>query len=279
MELTVVLSSGIGLKLTDESRGGKEYPTARLCKGLILVHAGQEMDEEGVGFGVPVVKLGFRTIFSGEMSVQMREMMSARDEIVAAFRMNLVERLARSQQRSVDSRALYAAKNTLAGLYRRVPALRGSLTRLSNMLRLVFRLETIYQEVGDFGQVQVTYTIDRHAGVIEIAVDTTGLSGDGISEVVVMNEQGARWFDRYRDSTGAYLQGEGIGSWDEVGAKKASFICSRCGLAFTVEQVPGVRLLRGRELIGSRLAWAGFGYSFHPRLQHIAYRLLIEKVA
>ncbi len=47
-----------------------------------------------------------------------------------------------------------------------------------------------------------------------------------MTEVVVMNEQGARPFDRYRDADGATLQGGAIGTWDEVAAATASFVSS-----------------------------------------------------
>ena len=43
-------------------------------------------------------------------------------------------------------------------------------------------------------------------------------------------------------------------------------------------QVEGARLYRGRELIGSRVAWAGFGYSFPAALGTITYELRIERL-
>ena len=79
-----------------------------------------------------------------------------------------------------------------------------------------------------------------------------------------MNEQGARCFDRYEDSDGAVLRGAGIGTWDEVGADRASFVSTGHRVAFSLAQAPGARLYRGRELVGARLSWAGFGYSLPP---------------
>ena len=278
MDLNVELLGGVSLKLVEGTESGDGYPTARLCKGLILVHDGQELDEEGVGFGVPVVKLGFKTIFSGEMNYVWRVEGSVQD-IVAVYSMNLEEKLAHPRRGSVNSKVLYAAKNSLAELYRRNPVMRGLLTQISNALRTVFGWETTFQEVSDYGKVRVTHRIDLKAGMIAVTVDTTGLLGDGITEVVVMNEQGARWFDQYRDSSGTFLRGNEIGNWDEVSADEATFVSGASGLSFSLGQVPGARLLRGRELVGSRLAWAGFGYSFAPHLPEITYRLRIEKLA
>jgi hypothetical protein len=275
MDLNLPLNAGISLRLADKLSGSDSYPTSRLCKGLILVHDGQDLDEEGVGFGVPVIKLGLRTIFSGEVALQVGQSAS-RHEIEATFRMNLEEKLGRPEGKRVDSKALYAAKNMLAGFNRAFPPLRRVLTRLSNDLRRLFAWETTYEAAGHFGVVSVTYTVDPASGVVEIEVDTAGLLDAAASEVVVMNEQGAHYFDEYRDSNGLRLRGDELGSWDEVSAQQASFVCQSRGLGFSLHQVPGARLLRGRELIGSRLAWAGFGYSFPPRLGGIHYQVKIE---
>ena len=69
--------------------------------------------------------------------------------------------------------------------------------------------------------------------------------GTAITEVVVMNEQGAHHFDLYRDSSGTLLRGKEIGCWDEVTAERASFISETHRLAFTLQQVKGARLFGG----------------------------------
>ena len=94
---------------------------------------------------------------------------------------------------------------------------------------------------------------------------------DSVTEVIVMNEQGAHYFDEYQDSSGNHLVGKEIGCWDEVSAEEATFSSSAQRIAFTVHAVPGARLFRGRELVGSRLAWAGFGYSFPPSVRRLRY--------
>jgi hypothetical protein len=92
-----------------------------------------------------------------------------------------------------------------------------------------------------------------------------------------MNEQAALTFDRYQDTSGILLQGHEIGCWDEVHAREAWFESTAHRVAFRLCQVKGARLFRGRELVGSRLAWAGFGYSFSPSNQTFRYELRIEK--
>jgi hypothetical protein len=233
--------------------------------------------EEGVGFGVPVIKRGIQTIFPGYLEI-VGQGSSATWQIAARYSMNLEEKLATPLRGSLRSKLLYQGKNTLAALHRQFPLLRDPLTKISNGMRQALSLETIFEETVFYGILQVFYSINTNAEKIEIDVDASGLAGDGITEVVVMNEQGARHFDKYQDSSGAILQGTEIGSWDEVTADNASFISTTHQLAFTLTQASGASLYRGRELIGSRLAWSGFGYTFPPGRQHINFAVSIHRL-
>ena len=279
MEITIPLVAGLAglsLKIGAPAVEAKGYPSRRLQKGLILFEGAQELAEEGVGFGVPVLKRGIQTIFPGDVEVASQRRGPVW-EATAVFRMNLEERIAVPGQGSLSSRRLHGMKNSLAALHRRVPQVRGLLTAASSALRWMFGWETTYEEADFDGSVKVIYAVHAEAGRVVIEVDTAGVPRDRISEVVVMNEQGARRFDRYRDSGGTCLQGDEIGTWDEVVAAEACFVSEAHGVAFTLGQVPGARLFRGREMVGARLAWAGFGYSFAPITERFSYVVRIEK--
>lgn len=285
MKLVVPLSGGLALAIVDRASGGQDYPTRRLQKGLLLLADGRELAEEGVGFGVPVLKRGIQTIFPGGLKLAQRRS-GLVWEVTAAFEMNLVERLARPGSASLGSRSLYAAKDSLAALHRRFPVLRGPLTATSNALRRSFGWVTTFEETHSVATLQLTYTVhggegSREAsreGSVAVAVDLSGLPDEGVSEVVVMNEQGARHFDRYVDVEGTTLLGGEIGTWDEVTASRAAFESAAQGVAFSLGQVAGARLHRGRELIGSRVAWSGFGYSLPATLGRFAYDLRIARI-
>ena len=73
--------------------------------------------------------------------------------------------------------------------------------------------------------------------------------------------------------------GKEIGCWDEITAQEASFISSSHAVAFTLNQVSGAKLYRGRELIGSRLSWSGFGYSIPAQFEHFRYQVKIGRIA
>jgi hypothetical protein len=262
--------------MTGRTPSAGAYPTARLQKGLLLLDGDQDLAEEGVGFGVPILKRGTLTIFPGDVDLAWRREGSLW-HVTAAFEMNLVERLAAPGGDSVKPRSLYAAKNALAALHRRVPLLRGPLTAVSNAVRGIFGWVTTYERAEGSTTLVVTYTIDGEEGRIGVGLDTNGLRGGGFTEVVVMNEQGARHFDRYLDARGTSLRGDEIGTWDEVDAEKATFVCDTHRVAFSLGLVEGARLCRGRELIGSRLAWSGFGYSAAPSLGELRYDVRIEE--
>lgn len=278
LDITVPFFQGIDLKIGPVLANPKGYPSSQLQKGLIIVSNGQELVEEGVGFGVPVLKRGGKTIFSGEIELTWLNM-GSRKEFTAVYLMNLEERLTSQRLGSLKSKSLYQIKDHLADLYRRAPLLRGPLTFLSNLLRTIFRWQTVYEEAGCNYAVVINYSIDRKTKAITVTMDTTGASLEGITEVILMNEQGAHYFDTYSDDSGLLLKEDAIGNWDLVTSETASFLSSSQRIAFTLGQINGSLLYRGRESIDNRLAWSGFGYSLHPSKQHFSYSLVIGRSA
>jgi len=277
MELDLPLAEELSLRIADAIEQDQHYPTSRLQKGFRLVDRGQDLADEAVGFGLPVVRRGLQTLFPGavELSQKRKEGLW---EVTALFTINLEEKVARSRSGDIQSRWFYLLKNFLAELIRRLPAVRGVLTACSSLLRRLFGWVTTYEDSGNCLKIRMTTTLDPQAGLLHVTADTEGLIGAQVTEVVIMNEQGARAFDRYQDAGGAFLQGKEIGCWDEVTADEAMFISPRHRIAFRLAQVPGTKLFRGRELVGNRLAWSGFGYTFPPGLGVFRYTLRIEKL-
>jgi hypothetical protein len=277
MEISLPLSADLWLQMTSGHSGEGPYPTARLRKGWLLIQSGQALVEEAVGLGVPVLKRGLQTIFPGSVELATSGGGPVYD-VTATFLLNLEEKIAQPAARSIQSAWLYAVKNTLAAVIRQAPLLRGPLTALSNALRSAFGWQTLFERAAFAATVRITYSVDTRSGVMNVKVDAGGLSNRGVTEVVVMNELGARAFDHYHDASGLSLHGPAIGCWDEVAAEQATFVSAAHHLAFTLPRIDGARLYRGRELIGARLAWAGFGYSFSPTEGDLRYTLKIERL-
>ena len=275
MELTVPLGDGLALRIADQPIGDA-FPTARLQKGLRLLREGLDLAEEGVGFGVPVLKRGAQTFFPGGVRLD-EQWDGPRRLITATFQMNLVERLAGAQGRGPTSRSFYAVRDLLAALHRRVPQLRRLLTAVSNAVRRRREWVTTFEETDVCAAVAVTYRIDADRARVGIVVDARGLPEIGITEVVIMNELGAHHFDQYLDSDGARLRGSKIGTWSEVTAASACFASTGSRVGFCVRQAAGARLYRGRELVDTRLAWSGFGYSLSPDMGSFAFDVAIKR--
>lgn len=290
MLAAVLLSGGLELRISDDAapaaagdpratgaRSARGYPTERLQKGLVLLDGGRDLSEEGVGIGVPVLKRGLQAIFPGSMTL------AARAEehtwrVTATYRMDLVERLADDQGGSVRSRSVYALRDALAAAHRRVPALRSPLTALSNAARRRLRWVTTFVKVPPVATIPVDYRVAEGGSVVTVEADLRGLTADAVTEIALMTELGAGAFDRYEDAAGSSLRGAAIGTWDSVSAATASFVDSRRGLAFTLAQAPAARLMRGREAVPGRLAWAGFGYVLRPGRPTFTYDVQISRL-
>jgi hypothetical protein len=276
MNITIPLQRGLSISMNDCRAPGNGYATSALQKGWLLCDNGRCLAQEAVGFGVPVVKRGIRALFPGAV-----EMSFTRDKsvwsVAARFTLNLEEKIYRSGRGIIGNGFVYGIKNSLAAAIRKIPLSRAALTAASSAVRLVFGLQTVYECAAESDIVAVMYTVDAEAGTLLVEADTSGITGRDVSEFVLVNEQGAHFFERYIDSSGLSLDGKKIGCWDEVDAGEASFGGSITRASFTAEKAEGARLFRGRELVGSRLAWSGFGYSFPSLGQTVRYRLRIRR--
>ena len=178
------LPGGLELRI-DDGRGrppqggpalapGPAYPTRRLQRGLLLFDEGQDLSEEGVGFGVPVLKRGVQTVFPGSMELTVTSE-GPQWEVTASYRMELVERLTARGGAPVRPRLVYAAKDSLAAVHRRVPGLRRPLTATSNAVRRRLGWATTYEPAGLVATVPVTCTGREGEGTVRITADLTGV--------------------------------------------------------------------------------------------------------
>jgi hypothetical protein len=276
MEIKIPLPEGLYLHINDTPDPDGGYPSSMLQKAFLLIHNGRILAQESVGFGFPLVKLGLKAIFPGNVELSSRQRGPDWD-VSAVYTLNVTEKTTRPGRGSIRREFFYTLKNFAALLIRRVPAFRGILTAASSALRRMFSWETAYERTGFQMKVKMTYTINTQTGTMLIRADWADQVCGKATEFVIMNEQGAHYFDRYHDSSGTVLQGKEIGCWDEVFAHEATFMNCQDRIGFSLETVSGTRLFRGRELIGSRLAWAGFGYSLPPGVKSFSYVLRITK--
>lgn len=277
MKLDFSLAAGIGLRIASGTDRTPHYPTARIQKGLVLLYENMDLSEEAVGFGVPILKRGLQTIFPGEVDLYLHGG-KAETVVSARYKLNLEEKISRNGNGSLNNRLLYAGKNSMAAIIRQFPFLRKLLTGTSNLLRSSLAWETTYEPTKFSTYVVLTYSIDEAKDRILVELVGGDFLSSSISEVVIMNEQGAHHFYQYQESTGNLQNGDEIGCWDLVIGDEASFLDQTHKISFTLGQVRGAKLYRGRELIEPRLAWAGFGYTFPPGLKPFKYEIQLKRM-
>jgi hypothetical protein len=160
----------------------------------------------------------------------------------------------------LKGRIANSIKEITALLHRSYPLTRRALTDISNALRKAFGIRTEFEQGQSAGVVRMEYAFDPERRKVDISMDASGVRGNSLAELIVMNEQGAGFFTEYSDSDGVRLHDSAIGTWSPVTAETASFLDPRHGVSFSLRRIRGARLYRGRELVPDRLAWAGFAY-------------------
>jgi hypothetical protein len=265
MFIEIPLMGAISLRIMEVT--GSDYASCRIQKGLLLALGDIDLAEEGTGFGVPVLKFGHEAIFPGSARIN-----SSTDKDKTSFAvdydLNLAERMA-VKGRKINSRTFYRIKELLSSLHREYPCFRKILMHASSTARRAFGIVTRFEKVPSCGIVHVLYTI--RSGNIHISVDTSRVKKNNCTGIMLMNEQGANYFDKYCDSSGLSLKGKAIGTWDEAFVDWASFVDASHKLEFTLQKVAGARIFRGRELVPGRLAWSGLAYSIPPDTPNFSY--------
>ena len=249
----IKLGNDLRLLLRKPGLEPREYPTCRVQKGLLIASNSCDLVEEGVGLGLPLVKFGPETVFPGDASISMQQK-GNRVITKVSYNLNLIVRRSLRWSGIIDNPHFYRVDAFFSRLHRQHPSLRGTLTCASYPIKLLCGMNTSFQEIDSAGSMNVVYDTLVGEGIIHTSVNLKGLKREGCTEIIIANEQGANHFDLYRDSNGVTLRGKEIGSWDETLAHQASLVDSRNGISFSINEIRGARIFRGRELVANRLA-------------------------
>ena len=249
----IALADGLELRIADEPRARRAHrppglPDAAAAAGASAARRRRAISPRRASASAcPILKRGVQTVFPGGMELT-----------VARGRPGLAgdrRRTAWTSSSAWPARAeapcgrgsVYAAKDSLAAVHRRVPALRRPLTATvrprcaagSAGGRPTSRPGLRRDRAGD------VHRATASDGVVAVAADLTGVPAGDVTEVVLMNELGARALRPLRGLRPApSLAGAAVGTWDEVDAATASLRqLAAHGVAFTLARVHGARLL------------------------------------
>ncbi len=269
--ITINLSDRLAVKLYRDCRPNC-LETGALQKGLVLSLDGQELIEEGVGFGVPIVKYRDKTFFSSTADVSIKKVGS--DTILTkVYVLDTVSLKKFGQASYIDDDLYSPLRKTFQMLYLKHKKL-SPLFNKAMELRDLANIKTEFITVKPRGTITVTYHCQPKA--INIRADFSKITLNKCVEVLVLNEQGSGIFQRYVDSDGLTLRGNKIGAWEKVTAELASLQSEKCELSFILQKEVGVQLFRGWEQTRKRFSWAGLSYSMPPNKGVFDYTIRLK---
>ena len=257
--ITVRLNSRLSVRLYADSRPHC-MEIAPLQKGLVLMLDNQELVEEGIGFGVPVVKYQDKTYFSTSAEVTIRKT-SSTCKLKKAYVLDAISRKKLWRASYIDDGLYSSLRKRFEKPYLSHKKSELLFNKIME-LREVAKIKTEFVKVKPRGVITVNYEIWRK--VVEVIVDFSDLTLNGCREALVLNEQGSTVFGKYSDTSGSELIGHEIGAWDAIKADQASFLSTSGQLVFSLEKIGNATLFRGWEKTRNRFSWAGLSYSLRP---------------
>jgi hypothetical protein len=267
---TYGLDESITLKLYPDNRPFN-LEASMLHKGIVLEYNGAEKIGEGMGFGVPVVKYRDKTFFSGSSTIFFET--DTTDLITKIFTLDKVsKKYYKSNQ--ISDKIYQPFHRVFTFLYLRLKPLRFLFDHILN-IRENMGVYSKFIDTEPRGIVSVSYLVRN--GVLMIKFDFSGLDLDNCEEFVILNEQGALFFDTYRDSSGVELSKENIGAWEKVSETCSQFEDKVTNLRFELVEFPETSLFRGWENIQGRLSWAGLNYTTKPDKLSFSYSIKIQR--
>ena len=266
---TYSISDSVALRIHSDTKP-QNMKTASLQKGLILLYNGAEVVGEGTGFGVPIGKYSDETFFSGSSFLQVHK----QENSVIIRKEFLMDMIARDKFRNLklENMKLRRKIDSVSLLYQKHKRLAQFILHAKGLL-FKFGVESVFIRTSPKGKVIVTYTIDRNRILVKLSFSR--LDRNNLQKVFVLNEQGAHFFRKYSDSEGLKLDDEEIGAWDGVTAQSAKISDKKDRIGFSLKNVDGTMLRRGREAVKGSLNWIGLDYELSPEDDQFEYEIEI----
>ncbi|MCJ7634298.1 hypothetical protein MUP77_18150 [Candidatus Bathyarchaeota archaeon] len=266
---TYSISDSVALRIYSDTKP-QNLKIANLQKGIIFLYNETEVAGEGTGFGVPIGKYSDETFFSGSSFLQVHNKENS-SIIRKEFSMDLI---ARDKFRNLkpENKKLRRIIDSISSFYQKHQRVARFILLVKELL-FKFGVETIFSRVDSKGKVIVTYTLDQNRILVKLSFHE--LDKNNLLKVFVLNEQGTHFFKKYTDSEGIKLSDQEIGAWDNVTAQSAKITDKQDRSVFSLMNVEGTMLRRGRELAKNSLDWIGLDYELNPKDDQFEYEIKI----
>ncbi len=268
---TVPLNSRFSVRLYRDCRPNY-LETGALQKGLVLLFGNRELIEEGVGFGVPVVKYTDKTFFSSKATVTAQSS-NAGYTLTKTYVLDTVSVKKIGNNSYLDDKIYSSIRKKFEILYLKHKKLNTLFNKVMETRELL-KIKTEFQTRDPRGTISVTYNCQPNA--LTIYADLSKVNLQGCQEVLLLNEQGSSIFQKYVDSSGRNLLGNKIGAWDQVEADSAALQSFKGNLGFGLHSVGGSSMYRGWEHTRHRFSWAGLSYSLPPNNGVFCYSIDLD---
>jgi hypothetical protein len=233
---------------------------AYLHKGLILIISGVELVEEGSGFGVPVARFKDKTFFSSSATLTLIDE-GPPPIIQKSYILDTVSVKSLRGRTRISDALYHPLDRAFTRAYLSRPSLRPIFNKVIETRKAV-GVATRFVKVAPRGVVDICFTLRE--GLIEIEADLDKIS-TGCEELVILNEQGASIFRRYRDEGGLDLLDDAIGAWDKIDSPEGTLSDLKGKLSFSIKKPSNSPVMyRGREKVRDRFSWTGIALSFKP---------------
>ncbi len=239
-------------------------------KGLVLVFDSSELIEEGAGFGVPIARYSNTTFFSKAATVYVEEQGENSAVITKVFLLDSISKK-RVHGASINDGLYSVFHKTFEKAY-----LRGNMRLLFDWVmrfRRTLGVETYFASVTPKGKVTVRYHC--FPDYIKVHVDFSYVDMTSCQEILILNEQGATFFKKYRGGN-EVLYDKKIGAWTRVNADHADFSDLREHTSFSLEKRDDANLYRGWEQVEGRFSWAGMTYALSPKTLFFNYTIRLQ---
>ena len=233
---------------------------------------GIELIEEGMGFGVPVVKYEDKTFFSSTAEVSTRKV-GSKCIVKKIYTLDTVSLKKFGQASYIDDDFYSPLRKTFQMLYLRHKKLTPIFNKVME-LRDLANIKTEFVVVKPRGTITVTY--DCHPTAIHIQADFSKVELYKSREILMLNEQGSGTFQKYTDTNRSNLLCRKIGAWEKITAKQASLMSVNGQISFSLQNGGDATLFRGWEWTRKRFSWAGLSYSMRPSNGFFAYTIRLN---
>jgi len=219
--------------------------TSGIQKGWVLNLDSQILCQEGLGFGVPIVRVPTNTFFSKKSKINF---ISER-EIEKTYFFDCVSRIKISTPIAAQTGFFTRIFEKMVSFYMKHEALQPILLKALQVATKVFQGKCIFMDIDEIGNATVHYHVQGNS--IAIKADFHTSLADPV--FTMANEQGADFFDQCRVN-GKLIDSKEIKGW--IRASEAMYISTAKKVSFTLDGIQDKTIFLGRERT-EFLRWSG----------------------